>query len=136
MEYTMTNKEFFEKVINAKISAEVTEKAEHLLKLANGRTDKRAEQATANQSANLKIFNNIAVLMSANTTYAVSEIKELLTNTDLADLTTSKISAVFKLATEKNLVTAVSNYKVGGKGRAVKGYTLAETEIEVEVTED
>lgn len=130
----MTNKEFYEQVIKANLSKEITDKAEHLLNLANGRTDKRAEKATANQNANLALFKDIAKVLHTNTTYAVSEVKTVLAETVYSEITTSKLTAIFKLAVDNGLATAISGYKVGGKGRAVKGYIICENESENENT--
>ena len=120
----MTNKEFFNAIISADLSAEITAKAQHLLDTTEKKSGKRAEAQSANQSANLAIFNTLASLMKSGTTYAISEIKTLASDTEYAECSTAKLSAVFRLAVENGLATVMDNYKVGGKGRTVKGYAV------------
>lgn len=129
----MTNKEFYTAVINANISAELTEKATALLNSAEKKNNKRAEEQDLNRLANIKLARAIAKSMMSNTTYAASEIVTLMADTE--KLSTAKVSAVAKVGVEEGIFTAVSGYKVGGKGRAVKGYCVTESYLAEIATE-
>lgn len=127
----MTNKEFFENVIKANISTEVTDKAKALLATAENKSKAKAKAQTENAKANLAIAKELISHLNEGTTYAVSEVKALTKS----ELSTAKISAVFKVAVENGLLTVLTGYKVGGKGRAVNGYTVpksAPVEVETE----
>lgn len=129
----MTNKEFYTAVINANISAEVTEKATSLLTTAENKNSKRTKEQEANRTANVELAKAIAKAMKPNTTYGASEIVTLMADTE--KLSTAKITAVAKVAIEDGILTSVSGYKVGGKGRSVKGYRVTE-EYLAEIAED
>lgn len=127
----MTNKEFFENVIKANISTEVTDKAKALLATAEKKSASKTKAQTENAKANLAIAKELISHLNEGTTYAVSEVKALTKS----ELSTAKISAVFKVAVENGLLTVLTGYKVGGKGRAVNGYTVpksAPVEVETE----
>lgn len=126
MTTSMTSKAFYTAVIEADLSAEITAKAQALLSTVEKKSAKASAKSSATQTANLEIAKGFAESMAVGTVYAVSELVAL-TGTDLS---TSKVSAVCKVAVESGLFTVVDGYKVGGKGRAVKGYTLAEGEGE------
>lgn len=117
----MTNKVFFENVIKANLSTEMTDKAKALLATAEKKSASKAKAQTANALANLTAAKGFAALMKFGTTYAVSEIKALAKSED----STAKISAICKVGVENGVFTVIDGYKVGGKGRAVKGYSLA-----------
>lgn len=121
----MTNKEFYQAVINLAVSDEMTAKAEHLLELTEKKNEKRAEAQTENYKANMEIFNKIAGLLNVEKTYAISEIRTALAETEFKELSNAKLTAIFKVAAKENCVVITDNYKVGGKGRSVKGYNLA-----------
>ena len=116
----MTNKVFFENIIAANLSAEMTDKAKALLATAENKSKAKAKAQTANAAANLAIARDLMGVMQNGVTYAVSEVKALAKS----DLHASKISAAFKVAVDAGELTVVDGYKVGGKGRAVKGYSL------------
>lgn len=103
----------------------MTAKATHLLELAERDKEKRAEVQSANYKANMEIFNKIAGLLDVEKTYAISEIKAVLAETEFEELSNSKLTAIFKTAANENCVVITDGYKVGGKGRPVKGYNLA-----------
>lgn len=124
----ITNKVFFENVIKANLSDEMTEKAKALLATAEKKSASKAKAQTANTAANLALAKDFATKMKSGVTYAVSEIKALTKS----ELSTAKLTAVFKVGVENGVFTVVDNYKVGGKGRAVKGYALAVAEVEDE----
>ena len=119
----MTNKEFFENVIKANISTEITDKAKALLATAEKKSASKAKAQTENAKTNLAIAKELISHLNGGTTYAVSEVKALTKS----ELSTAKISAVFKVAVENGLLTVVTGYKVGGKGRAVNGYTVSKS---------
>ena len=128
---TMTYKAFYEAVIKANISAEVTEKAKDALSKLSNKTASKDKAKSENTKANLAIAAEFAKVMKPNTIYAVSEIKALTKS----ELHPSKISAVCRAAVDDGMFSVVEGYKVGGKGRASKGYSLIVSEV-VEDTKD
>ena len=116
----MTNKEFFKNVIEANISTEVTDKAKALLATVEKKSASKAKAQTENAKANLAIAKELISKLTEGNTYAVSEVIAI-TKTELS---TAKVSAVFKVAVAEGLLTVCTGYKVGGKGRAVNGYTV------------
>ena len=128
---TMTYKDFYETVIKANISAEVTAKAKDALSKLSNKTASKDKAKSENTKANLAIASEFAKVMKPNTIYAVSEIKALTKS----ELHPSKISAICRAAVDDGMFSVVEGYKVGGKGRASKGYSLIVSEI-VEDTED
>ena len=128
---TMTYKAFYEAVIKANISAEVTGKAKDALSKLNGKTASKDKAKSENTKANLAIASEFAKVMKPNTIYAVSEIKALAKS----ELHPSKISAVCRAAVDNGMFSVVEGYKVGGKGTPKKGYSLIVSEV-VEDTED
>lgn len=118
----MTNKEFFANVINANLSDEMTAKAQALLDSAEKKNTKRSEAQTANRSANIELARSFANAMESGRTYGASEIVALMGG----ELSTAKVTAVCKVGIEEKIFEVVDGYKVGGKGRAVKGYRVAE----------
>ena len=127
----MTNKAFYEFIINANLSDEVTDKAKALLASVEKKSASKAKAQTANTAANLALANEFAAVMAEGTTYAISEIKALTKS----ELSTAKLTAIFKVGVDNGVFTVVDGYKVGGKGRAVKGYALANATA-TEDTED
>ena len=125
---TITYKAFYEAVIKANISAEVTDKAKDALAKLNGKTASKDKMKSENTKANLAIASEFAKVMKPNTTYSVAEVKALTKS----ELHPSKISAIFRDAEKANLVTSIEGYKAGGKGRPSKGYTLVTPETESE----
>lgn len=117
----MTNKEFFNAIINANISEEITEKATALLASAEKKNTKRSESQNANRLANIELARSFANAMDEGRTYGASEIVALMGD---EGLTTAKVTAVCKVGIEENIFEVVDDYKVGGKGRKVKGYKV------------
>lgn len=124
----MTNKAFYEFVINANLSAEVTDKAKALLNSVEKKSESKSKASELNAKANLAIFKELAKVLRPNVTYAISEVKALTKS----ELHPSKLSAIFREAEKAGLVNSLEGYKVGGKGRAVKGYVLVASEGEGE----
>lgn len=128
---TITYKEFYEAVIKANISAEVTDKAKDALSKLSNKTASKDKAKSENTKANLAIASEFAKVMKPNTIYAVSEIKALTKS----ELHPSKISAICRAAVDNGMFSVVEGYKVGGKGTPKKGYSLIVSEV-VEDTED
>lgn len=128
----MTTKEMLNAIINGEINDEVKEKAKEMLASAEKKNGKRAEQSAENRSANLVIAEIIKSKMKKNTIYAASEIVTLIA-TEYPDIKTAKITPVMAVGIEEGMFTKVDDYKVGGKGRKVNGYTAVDTE---DTTED
>ena len=121
----MTNAKFYEAVINANLSEEITAKAKHLLEVTENKSAQRSKAQSATRQANVTMAQVIAqVLAQAGRTMAVSEIKVAL-GSEYAEVSTSKISAVCKVGVEEGILSVTEGYKVGGKGREVKGYSVA-----------
>ena len=133
---TITYKAFYEAVIKANISAEVTEKAKDALSKLSNKTASKDKAKSENTKANLAIAAEFAKVMKPNTIYAVSEIKALTKS----ELHPSKISAVCRAAVDDGMFSVVEGYKVGGKGTPKKGYSLIVSEdtedTDTEDTED
>jgi hypothetical protein len=127
----MTYKDFYETVIKANISAEVTAKAKDALSKLSNKTASKDKAKSENTKANLAIAAEFAKVMKPNTIYAVSEIKALTKS----ELHPSKISAICRAAVDDGMFSVVEGYKVGGKGTPKKGYSLIVSEV-VEDTED
>lgn len=117
----MTNKMFFEAVIDAAISDEVTEKATLMLKQLEH------ERATANSRNSKKKEAENAPLIEAVLT-ALSDGHEKLTSevAVLAEMSTPKASALLRKLVAENKVT-VRDVKVPKKGTQ-KAYALAVSE--------
>lgn len=134
----MTTKEMLTAVINANISDDVTAKAKAMLESAEKKNTKRTEEQSENRKANIETARVLASYMKTGVTYAASEIKVLVAD-ELPDITTAKITAVAKVGIEEGILTAIDGYKVGGKGRAVKGYSavaIEETTDEAETVDE
>ena len=131
----MTNKEFFTAVIAANIAEDITAKAQHLLEQTENKSTKRSKAQTENRTANIAIAKAIAAAIG-DTTMAASEIKVAIAAT-YPDISLAKITAVCKVGADEGIISIIDGYKVGGKGRTVKGYaatppTIAENEDEFE----
>ena len=118
----MTTKEMLNAVIAANISADVTTKATEMLAAAEKKNGKRAEASAENRSANAAIAAVIAAAMTEGTKYAASEILPLI-SAEYPDIKTAKITAVMAVGIEDGLFEVDKEYKVGGKGRKVNGYS-------------
>ena len=123
----MTTKEMLTKVIEGIINDEVKAKAREMLASAEKKNSKRAEQSAGNRSTNLAIAEVIKSKMKKNATYAASEIVTLIA-TEYPDIKTAKITPVMAVGIEEGMFTKIDDYKAGGKGRKVNGYTAVATE--------
>ena len=115
----MTNREFYQAVINANLSDEMTAKAKALIATLDKKSEKASEARTENRKANLEIAAQIAEKMG-DRTLAASEIAVLMSDTGMSK---EKVSAVCRMGVDAGIFTSIDDYKVGGKGRKVKGYT-------------
>ena len=118
----MTTKELMDAIINgATPTAEMIAKATEVKASLEKKNEKRSEKSTENRSANSAMATAIANKMQ-NRTYAVSELMPLIAE-GYPDINKAKVSAVMAVGVEDGLFTKVDDYKVGGKGRKVCGYT-------------
>ena len=117
----MTSKEMLTAIINGgEITTEIKDKAKEMLAALDKKTESRSKKSAENASANLELAKSVTELMESRT-YGASEIVTLAKNNGI-ELNTSKVGHIFKVASENGLIESIDNYKVGGKGRAVKGY--------------
>ena len=118
----MTYKAFYNEVIKANISDEMTAFAENAIKVLDNKAAKRAENGTAKQRANEVIKADIVKAMENGTVYTAAAIVAMgidgVTNTQ-------KVSPLMAQLAKAGIVE-VSEVKVKGKGK-VNGYTLVET---------
>ena len=124
----MTTKEMLNAIIAGTINDEVQKKAAEMLAAADKKNSKRAEAAAENKSANAAIAEEIAGKMTDGQELGASEILALLA-ADYPDMKLAKITPIMAEGIAAGLFTSRDDYKVGGKGRKVKGYTkVAATE--------
>lgn len=118
----MTTKEMLNIIISGgEITEEVKVKATEMLTAAEKKNCKRAEASAENRSANAAIAAVIAAAMTEGTKYAASEILPLISAE--YPINTAKITAVMAVGIEDGLFEVDKEYKVGGKGRKVNGYS-------------
>lgn len=121
----MTNKEFFAMAMALTgVSQEFKDKAKALLDSANKKSESKSQASKFNAQANFALAQEFAKVMKSGVTYACSEVKALTGST----FSPAKMSTVMKAGVDNGLFTSVEGYKVGGKGRPVKGYSLAVAE--------
>ena len=134
----MTKKEFFKAVSENNITDEVIKKAGELLKKEEDDATKRSKAQTENRNANIELAKQIIEKMGSRT-LAASEIFTLCNEIDGIS-SKSKVSAICRIAVEEGLMNSRDDYKVGGKGAKVKGYTpiiqTSETEPDTELEEE
>lgn len=124
----MTTKELMQAIINGTTPTdEMKSKATEVIASIDKKNGKRTEKSAENRSANSAIAAAIAAKMNNNTTYAVSELHPLIV-ADYPDISKSKVSTVMSVGVEDGLFTVINDYKVGGKGRKVNGYTKVITD--------
>lgn len=113
----MTNREFYNAVINANVSEEITSHAQDALVALDNRNEKRRNTLTKEQKANEEIKAEILKGISLNF-HTAKEIAEGL------ELSTQKVSALCRQLVESGALIS-KEVKVKGKS-AVKAYFLAE----------
>ena len=112
----MTNREFYNAIVSAKISDEITEFAEKAIAKMDQKNAKRSNTKSATQVANDEIKVAILAQMEAEKVYTCKEISEL------HEISTQKTSALMRQLAQSGKVE-VSEVKVKGSG-IVKGYTI------------
>ena len=113
----MTNREFYNAIINNTITAEVTDFAKAEIDKLNARNDKRRNTPTKEQIANEGIKTEMLSVL-ANGAMVASEISAKM------GISTQKVTALAKQLVEAEKVVSV-DVKIKGKG-TVKQYRLAE----------
>lgn len=134
-EVIMTYRDFYNAIVSGDVVEEGFVKSEYIdfakeaiVKLDNRNASrKNSAKARAEAEANNKLKGQIEDILRNNTeVYAVSEIVGLLKDVNGVDTTIQKVSRLVK---EIDGVVVTDDYKVGGKGSKVKGYSLTvETE--------
>jgi hypothetical protein len=134
----MTAREFYQNVINANISDEMTEKATELIEALDSKNAKRKETGTKQQKANTEIKETILNALENG------EI-ETLENENGEQFITAKTTTKFMQTTDENFTTQRASALLGqlekenklvseqvkSRSGKVKGYRLnAETETE------
>ena len=123
MTKTMTQREFFEKVVKAEISAEMTEKAKELIAGLDKRNAQKSATMTKTQKENEVLKAEMLEKLEKGKGYLAVEIASIM------GFSTSKASALAKKLVDDGKAT-VCDVKVKGKGMQ-KCYTLTLTTDEV-----
>ena len=113
----MTNREFFEMVINGTITEEMITHATNAIAKLDERNAKRANQPSKKAIENEPIKTNILNFLDGKDFTVASEIGKSL------ELTTQKVSALCRQMVADGTLT-VTDVKVKGKGTQ-KGYKVA-----------
>jgi Fic family protein len=113
----MTNREFYNAIVTANLSDEITEKAQALLAQIDARNEKRASTPSKTAIANVPLKHAIVGLFTDEVkTLTASEVGERL------EVSTQKASALLRQMVESG-VLAVEEVKIPKKGK-VKAYSL------------
>ena len=123
----MTQREFFNAVINANVSAEITAFATERIKHLDDVNANRKSKGTPTQRENAETMVKILNGVEFGVQYTASALAEMF------GLSTAKASALAKKFVDNGQAT-VADVKVKGKGK-VKGYTFTVPET-AEVPED
>ena len=114
----MTNREFYNSIINNTISAEVVAMAKAELDKLDARNEKRRNTPTKVQEANVGVKEAIKGYLATVKSALASEIATA------CGVSTQKVSALCKQMVENSEIK-VADVKVKGKG-TLKAYSLAE----------
>lgn len=120
----MTQREFFEKVISADVSAELTEKAKELIAGLDKRNAQKSAKPSKTQVENEVLKGKMLETLEKGKGYLAVEIASAM------GFSTSKASALAKQLVNEGKAT-VADVKVKGKGTQ-KSYTLTVTVDETE----
>lgn len=120
----MTQREFFNAVITANVSAEITAFAKERIAHLDTVNDNRKSKGTVTQRENAVLRADILAKVDKGVTYTANEIATLM------GITTAKASAMCKQIAENGNAT-VTDVKIKGKGK-VKGYTFTDKTPAVE----
>jgi hypothetical protein len=112
----MTQREFFNAVINANISADITAFAKERVAHLDTVNSNRKAKGTVTQRENEGIKANILAGVKPNVTYTANEIGVMV------GISTAKASALCRQFVQAGTFTE-SEVKIKGKGK-VKGYTF------------
>ena len=114
----MTQREFFQNVVNANITEEMTTYAEGRIAMLDKENERRRNTPTAKQKDNEVLMDKIVNSMESGVTYTAASLAEVVGES------VAKVSALCtKLAERERLIKGET--KVKGKGK-VKSYTLAD----------
>lgn len=114
----MTNREFYTAVIAASVNTEVTAHATAELAKLDARNEKRKTTVSKSQAANADLTAVIVAGFEPTFIYTARQIAEK------HDISTQKVSALMAKAVAEGVVS-VKDFKPNGKGRTMKGYSLA-----------
>lgn len=114
----MTNREFFEAVVKANLSEEITTFANESIAKLDKRNEARASKPSKVAVANEPIKASIVEYISENPSSVASEIAKAL------EISTQKASALCGQLVDEHKLTK-TDIKVKGKG-VVKAYSLTE----------
>lgn len=123
----MTNREFFNAIINSNINADLVAHAKAELEKLDAKNEKRKNTLTKTQKENESLKVEVLNYIKEKGSAVASEIGSALS------ISTQKASSLCTLLKNDGLLT-VSDLKVKGKG-SVKQYTAVEVD-EDEVSED
>ena len=112
----MTQREFFNAVITANLSAEMTAFAQERINHLDTVNGNRKSKGTPTQRENVSIKNDILAGIEPNVTYTANEIGVKF------GISTSKASALLRQLVQAGTLDE-SEVKIKGKGK-VKGYTF------------
>lgn len=115
----MTNREFYNAVINANVAEDITVFAQTALDKLDSRNEKRRTTENDNQKKNNIIKEAILASMEPTTTYTAAAIVELGIE---GCASTQKASSLMRQLVADGKVTS-ADIPVKGKGK-VKGYTV------------
>ena len=121
----MTNREFFNAVINANINAEITDFATDAIRKLDERNSKRKSTKTAAQKANDAFKVEIAEFLTGREDFTLcSEIAKHF------GVTTQKVTGVLGLMVEDGTVVAADVKVKGGKRKGYKVTAKVEAEAD------
>ena len=132
----MTNREFFQAVINANINDEINAFAQECINKLDKKNGNR--KPTKVQQANEVYKNDILDNLADGTIHTAKMLTDYLNNKypDLDEpITTQKTSALLTQLVKNGGITVIENFKDSKKNR-VKGYQVMRTDNEVEETEE
>lgn len=112
----MTNREFYNAVIEANVNEELTAFATAALEKMDTRLATRKNTPTKAQTENAALAQELASMMEAGTTYTAAMVAEML------GVNQSKATSVLKVL-GTSMEIEVTEVKQTGK-RPVKGYTI------------
>lgn len=121
----MTQREFFNAIITANISADITAFAKERVAHLDTVNSNRKAKGTVTQRENEGIKANILAGVKPNVTYTANEIGVMV------GISTAKASALCRQFVQAGTFTE-SEVKIKGKGK-VKGYTFTDNTPTVEV---